>query len=81
MYTLRMASISETYREKRITIITSPNSATAQFEHNGRVYQQKLTNLKQTGNDKGCVQYLFMSACKQIDRVLGSTRAEHLLKT
>jgi hypothetical protein len=62
---------TEEYREKRIIIITSPNNATCQFEHNGRVYSQKLKDLKGAGYDKELISELFKSACERIDKLLG----------
>lgn len=74
-----MAHLNPIYREKEITIITSPTSATSQFEHAGKVYQQKAKY--SIGHDKAVAVQLYQSACKQIDKVLGPLKAEHLLKT
>lgn len=74
-----MARIVQEYREKRIIVITSPRSATAQFEHNGRVYQSKLTNLPVGRSERDVIHTLFKEASAQVDRVLGPLKAQHLV--
>lgn len=71
-----MASIRESYRGKRIIIITAPNSAVCQFEHNDRVYKQKFKELRGAGNAVPVVTELYRAACKEIDKLLGPVEEE-----